>query len=197
MSKTHKKDKEGRIKRSEVYYDKLMTRWIGPDYKAMLSPDKRQKVKDLLQRPRPKAAVTLFVYSSCSINPQRDIAKFRAEAFFIAVRNGLDVVRADDSLLVKLTFNEIVELPDTSIEDVVELEHPDFLWLDIGKTKNSFVPYQIMRLIENRQEKGKRTVVSTSSATSDAFKVMYDSDKLLTFLKSLTNVDVKGYNAGN
>jgi hypothetical protein len=155
-----------------------MRKHCGPAYKSLLRPQKRQEVKYLMKRPGKEAGVTLLVHGS-----SHDVKCFRAEAFYLAVRNGLTALYTDDSILVKLNFNELGSVPDTTLEDVTELERLDFLWLDICTTKNVYIPYQIMRLIDRREQEGKRTIIYSPDLQRNTWQRQYESDVFIKYLE--------------
>lgn len=187
MSKTHEKTTDG-FRRTEEYYDNSMRLLCGPGYKDLLRVQHRQLVRSKLKKPKKELAVTLLISGS----PQ-EVNCFRAEAFYVALRNGLSCIRADDSLLVKLNFNEIDHIPDTAIENVVELETPEFVWLDICTTKNSFIPYQIMRLIDRREQQGKWTVLYSPDRDSKVWQAQYESSAFIKYLQALDHFNVERF----
>lgn len=186
MNRTHEKH-NGEYKRAEAFYEKMMARYCGPGYSNMLRPDLRLNVKNLLKKKKNEGR-TLLVHGNL-----HDVKCFRAECFNLVVRNNLTAVRTDDSVLVKLNFNEVGEIPDTTIEDVTELERPDFLWLDICTTKNVFIPHQIMRLIDQRDEQCKRTVIYTPRKERDLWMRQYESTSFAEYLQKLDTEHIRNF----
>jgi len=173
--------------RTGAYYEKLLKKFCGPDYHNLLRPQKRSEVRQFL-----RFSKTSLVYGI----PQ-EVNCFRTEAFNIIVHNHLTAVRTNDTALVKLNFHELGELPDTTIENSMELLTPDFLWLDICTTKNSFIPHQIMLIVNMRMEQGKRTVIYSPAADDRAWQRLYESDVFIKFLNRFKEksqaLEVKGY----
>lgn len=175
--------------RTHAYYDQLLKRFCGPEYHSLLRVHKRSEVREFLRSH--KTALVSGI-------PQ-DINCFRAEVFNIIVHNHLTAVRTNDTELVKLNFHELGELPDTTIENSVELVRPDFLWIDICTTKNSFIPHQIMLVINMRMEQGKRTIIYSPTSDDKAWTKLYESDVFNKFLNGFKSsndphyLEVKDY----
>lgn len=184
---THKLINENQSVRTSKYYHRQLVKLCGPNYTENLRPQKRDYTKEVLRNHKHTLLVT---------GPQFEINCFRTEALNIIVHNNMSCVRTNDTELVKLNFHELGELPDTTIENFIELVAPDLLWLDICTTKNSFIPHQIMLIVSKREEAGKRTILYSPDTNKNVWQALYESTSFITFLTgylSGSHVSIKGF----
>lgn len=171
---THLKVGE-KIQRTPSYYERYLKKLCGNDYKNNLRPGKREEVKNFL-----RGAKTALVTGM-----PEEVACFRAEVMNIILRNNMSCVRTNDSQLVTLNFNEIANLPESTIENFMELMEPDFLWLDICTTRNKFIAFQILLIITSRSERGKRTILYSPSRDSKDWLENYSTQSFVDYLVTL------------
>lgn len=193
MDNSTHKNLGDKFARAEGYYDKRMTTLIGEKWKSYLRPHKTSEVvadlRNLNNATKPHTTstkgTTLMVYGIFD-----DIVPYKTEVFNILLRNHREVVMTDDAELMQLNFDEIEAIADTEINNVLELEIVDFLWLDLCQTRNKFAPYQIMRLLNKRQQAGKCTIVYSPGDTADP-EMWKHHYVLMEFVNYLTNLKKK------
>lgn len=164
-----------KVTRTAAFYDSLMRVFCGPVYKNNMRPQHRPVVREFL-----KGHTTGIVTGTI-----QNLACFRTEVFNIILHNHLSAVRTNDTELVKLNFHELGELPDTTIENFMELVNPDFLWLDLCTTKNVFIAHQILLLMTMRMEANKRTIIQLPTMMDKQWSALYESNGLNDFLQQL------------
>lgn len=187
-TRTHIRKPDGTYERTDFYYDKKMSKLCGANWKKQQVKDPIKK-KEILTLLRDKNQLVRFITGSFD-----DLLAFKTELCYIVLQNSKEIAVLDDSLLVKLNFDEIETIPDTEIETVFELEKIDFLWLEIGTIRNNYVGHQIMRLIQKRTEHGKLTILAQKGRPDpDEWKHLYKIANFVEYLQSLSRPEKGGY----
>ena len=179
-TRTHIRKPDGSYERTEFYYDKRMSKLCGANWKKQLvkKSEKRNEVLTIL---RNKDKLVRFITGTFE-----ELLSFKTEMCYIILQNNKEIAVLDDSILVKLNFDEIESVPDTDIETVFELEKQDYLWLELGTIRNNYVGHQIMRLVQKRTEAGKMTfLVQKGKPNKEDWELLYKLANFVDFLQNL------------